>query len=436
MKRAGKPPFVPRRRHGFEALMDIVVSQQLSIAAADTIFGRVKEKVVPFDPSTMLATAPETLRACGLSGPKQKHMKSIAGAILDGSLDLKRVRALHDDEARAHLTAIKGIGPWTADIYLMSSLGRADVWPVADVGLQAALTRVLGLRKRPNEKQMEKLSKTWRPWRTVVARLLWMHEDGDPSRKTRSRKARKSRTRHQSQEEEKRNECSTAHRTATSAGARASNASRRAVSWLWRRRQRSDRACAALAAAAADCRLRRAQCAGALRRRGPAISGFRFRGSIPPRCGAAWKARRRRSTHFSMPNSRVSIFRPIGSRWSGFSQGTMMSLHVGLRRAIKPAAIVGYSGMLGGANRRTLDADAPPVLLVHGDADPMIPVEACSRPRPRWAVPAPPCSGTSRRASATPSTRQGLPSAAHSWRWRFAGCLTARRRGNFLPVAD
>jgi DNA-3-methyladenine glycosylase II len=178
VKRAGKPPFVPRRKHGFEALMDIVVSQQLSIAAADTIFGRVKEKVVPFDPATMLATAPETLRACGLSAPKQKHMKSISGAILEGTLDLKRVRALHDDDARAHLTAIKGIGPWTADIYLMSSLGRADVWPVADVGLQAALTRVLGLRKRPNEKRMEKLSQTWRPWRTVVARLLWMHEDG------------------------------------------------------------------------------------------------------------------------------------------------------------------------------------------------------------------------------------------------------------------
>ncbi|HWD48794.1 MAG TPA: hypothetical protein VG309_02645 [Rhizomicrobium sp.] len=178
VKRAGKPPFLPRRKHGFEALMDIVVSQQLSIAAADTIFGRVKEKVVPFDPATMLATEPETLRACGLSAPKQKHMKSIASAILEGTLDLKRVRALHDDDARAHLTAIKGIGPWTADIYLMSSLGRADVWPVADVGLQAALTRVLGLRKRPNEKQMEKLSQTWRPWRTVAARLLWTHEDG------------------------------------------------------------------------------------------------------------------------------------------------------------------------------------------------------------------------------------------------------------------
>src|ERR1700761_4657764 len=176
--RTGRPKFVPRRKHGFEALVDIVVSQQLSIAAADTIFGRVKEKVVPFDPPTLLATDAEVLRACGLSAPKQKHMKTIAAAIMDGSLDLKRVRRMADDDARAHLVAIKGIGPWTADIYLMSSLGRADIWPVADVGLQASITRILKLRKRPNEKQMEKLSKGWRPYRTLTARLFWTHEDG------------------------------------------------------------------------------------------------------------------------------------------------------------------------------------------------------------------------------------------------------------------
>ena len=187
--RTGRPQFKPRRKHGFEALVDIVVSQQLSNAAADTIFGRVKEKVVPFDPPTLLATPAEVLRACGLSAPKQKHMKTIAAAILDGSLDLKRVRAMQDDDARAHLTAVKGIGPWTADIYLMSSLGRADIWPVGDVGLQAAITRVLKLKKRPNEKAMERLSKNWRPWRTVAARLFWIHEDGIRKEKREALKA-------------------------------------------------------------------------------------------------------------------------------------------------------------------------------------------------------------------------------------------------------
>jgi DNA-3-methyladenine glycosylase II len=176
--RAGRPGFVPRRRHGFEALVEIVASQQLSVAAADTIFGRVKEKVVPFDPATLLATDAAVLRGCGLSAPKQRHMKSIAAAILDGSLDLKRVRTMHDDDARTHLIAVKGIGPWTADIYLMSSLGRADIWPVGDVSLQAAIARALGLRKRPGEKAMETLSKNWRPWRTIAARVFWMHEDG------------------------------------------------------------------------------------------------------------------------------------------------------------------------------------------------------------------------------------------------------------------
>jgi DNA-3-methyladenine glycosylase II len=178
IERAGKPPHRHRRKEGFEALLEIIVSQQLSTAAADTIFGRVKQKVVPFDPATLLATDAETLRACGLSAPKQKHMKAIAAAILDGTLDLKRVKRLADEDARTHLTAVKGIGPWTADIYLMSSLGRADIWPVGDVALQAAIARALKLRKRPNEKAMEKIARNWRPYRTIAARIFWIHEDG------------------------------------------------------------------------------------------------------------------------------------------------------------------------------------------------------------------------------------------------------------------
>ena len=176
--RIGRPSFTRRRNEGFEALISIIVSQQLSVAAADTIFARIKEKVAPFEPASVLAADAVTLRACGLSAPKQKHMKTVAAAILDGSLDLIRIRRLADEDARAHLVAVKGIGPWTADIYLMSSLGRADIWPVGDVALQAAIARALGLRKRPDEKAMERLSKNWRPYRTVAARLFWIHEDG------------------------------------------------------------------------------------------------------------------------------------------------------------------------------------------------------------------------------------------------------------------
>lgn len=193
-KRVGPMPFRSRREEGFEALISIIVSQQLSVAAADTIFARVKARVAPFEPAQVLAAEAEILRACGLSAPKQKHMKTIAAAILEGSLDLARVRTMHDEDARAHLTAVKGIGPWTADIYLMASLGRADIWPVGDVGLQAAVTRALGLRKRPNEKQMEKLSKIWQPYRTVAARMFWIHEDSIRQEKKLQKQQKKKKT--------------------------------------------------------------------------------------------------------------------------------------------------------------------------------------------------------------------------------------------------
>jgi DNA-3-methyladenine glycosylase II len=166
---------VPQGEEGFEALIEIIVSQQLSSAAADTIFGRVKARVVPFDPPTLLATDAESLRAAGLSAPKQKHMRSIATRILSGELDLARVAEMHDDDAHAHLIETSGIGPWTAQVYLMSSLKRADVWPAGDVSLQAAVTKALGLRKRPNIKKMIALGERWRPWRTVAARLFWTH---------------------------------------------------------------------------------------------------------------------------------------------------------------------------------------------------------------------------------------------------------------------
>ncbi len=166
---------ISQAEEGFEALLEIVVSQQLSSAAADTIFARVKERVVPFDPETLLETDAEVLRAAGLSAPKQKHMRSIAARIVSGELDLVRLAEMHDDEAHAHLVETSGIGPWTAQVYLMSSLKRADVWPAGDVALQAAVTKALGLKKRPDIKAMIALGERWRPWRTVAARLFWTH---------------------------------------------------------------------------------------------------------------------------------------------------------------------------------------------------------------------------------------------------------------------
>jgi len=173
-KLAGSLP-LGAREEGFEALMAIVASQQLSAAAADTIFGRLKAAIEPFEPANFLTKGDELLRACGLSAPKQRHMRSIASRIVEGSLDLDRVRTLADEEAHAHLVETKGIGPWTAEIYLMFGLGRADVWPAGDLALQAAVAESLQLRKRPNAKAMVRIGERYKPWRAVAARLFWAH---------------------------------------------------------------------------------------------------------------------------------------------------------------------------------------------------------------------------------------------------------------------
>jgi len=173
-RHAGELAYNPAQG-GFEALIEIIVSQQLSVAAADTIFARVKACVVPFDPATLLATSDEVLRAAGLSAPKQRHMRAIASRIQSGELDLVAIEMLSYEDAHAHLVETKGVGPWTADIYLMFSLGHADAWPVGDVALQAAVAGALGLRKRPDPKKLARIGERWRPWRAVAARLFWRH---------------------------------------------------------------------------------------------------------------------------------------------------------------------------------------------------------------------------------------------------------------------
>jgi DNA-3-methyladenine glycosylase II len=192
MRRVAKlvgPLSLGAREEGFEALMSIVASQQLSAAAADTIFGRLRTAIEPFEPANFLTKSDELLRACGLSAPKQRHMRSIASRIVDGSLDLNRVRMLADEDAHAHLVETKGIGPWTAEIYLMFGLGRADIWPAGDLALQVAVAEFLGLRKRPDTKAMIKIGERYRPWRAVAARLFWAH-----ARSKREQEKRKGKT--------------------------------------------------------------------------------------------------------------------------------------------------------------------------------------------------------------------------------------------------
>jgi len=166
----GDPPL---RRHmpGFAGLARVVVGQQLSIASASAIWNRVEIVVDPFDAPMLLAADVGALRGAGLSQGKVKTLRAAADAIVTGALDLEA--PLADDELRAALLAINGIGPWTADIYTMFCLGHADGFAAGDLALQIAVQRAFGLDERPNMQGLAEIAERWRPWRGVAARLLW-----------------------------------------------------------------------------------------------------------------------------------------------------------------------------------------------------------------------------------------------------------------------
>jgi len=171
---AGRPP-LRRRADGFAALAAIVVSQQLSTASANAIWGRLAAAVDPLDPQTILRARPARLARLGLSAPKIRALKEIARAVKRGDLALAALGELAADEAHAALTAVHGIGPWTADIYLLSSLGHADAWPAGDLALQEAARLAFKLPARPTTKEMAALAERWRPWRAIAARILWSY---------------------------------------------------------------------------------------------------------------------------------------------------------------------------------------------------------------------------------------------------------------------
>ena len=164
-----------RREPGLEGLLSIIVSQQLSVASANAIFARTKAQFAPFEPETLHAADDNLFRACGLSGPKIRTIRSIAAALSAGDLDLDRLQHMPADEAHAAMVKVKGIGPWTADIYLMFCLGHADAFASGDLALQEALRIVYGLETRPSAKDLAAFAEPWRPWRSVAARLLWAY---------------------------------------------------------------------------------------------------------------------------------------------------------------------------------------------------------------------------------------------------------------------
>lgn len=166
----------PRRREpGFEGLAHIVVGQQVSTASAAAIWERLRAAVEPFDHAVLAVASDETLRGAGLSRPKIRTLRAIAEAAATGALRFDDLAALDADRAHAALCAVHGIGPWTADIYLMFCLGHADAWPAGDLALQHAAGDALGLDARPDAKAMAEIGERWRPLRGAAALLLWSY---------------------------------------------------------------------------------------------------------------------------------------------------------------------------------------------------------------------------------------------------------------------
>src|SRR5271169_70775 len=174
MATAGRPP-LRRRPDGFTGLAAIVVAQQLSTASAGAIWGRLSAAFDPLEPAAIARARATRLARLGLSSPKIRALKEIACAVLRGQLALATLADLPADTAHAALTAVHGIGPWTADIYLLSCLGHADAWPAGDLALQEAARVAFGLPARPTAKEMQALADPWRPWRAVAARILWTY---------------------------------------------------------------------------------------------------------------------------------------------------------------------------------------------------------------------------------------------------------------------
>lgn len=160
---------------GLASILQIICEQFLSLKAAAAIWVRVAKRIGRVTAKNVLSVSQEELLSLGLSRAKAKSYHGLADAVLAKTLDFKHLVTLEDDAAQKYLVALPGIGPWTADIYLLSSLQRADVWPWGDVALQAAAQDLFELKARPDRKQMMALAEPFRPHRAVAARLLWSH---------------------------------------------------------------------------------------------------------------------------------------------------------------------------------------------------------------------------------------------------------------------
>lgn len=169
------------RPQGFETLLSAIVGQQISTAAAAAVMGRVRELLPDMNAVEMQKLTSESLRKAGLSGRKVEYAQGLADAVVDGSLDFVVLEAMDDETAIQEIIKLRGFGPWSAEIYLMFSLQRPDIFPANDLALQVALQRLKGLEQRPTDKQARLLIEHWSPWRSAGSLFLWHYYRGAPT---------------------------------------------------------------------------------------------------------------------------------------------------------------------------------------------------------------------------------------------------------------
>jgi len=167
------PPPMWNRRPGFSTLLHIILEQQVSLASARAAFDRLRAAASPLTPARFLEFDDAQLKAIGFSRQKTAYGRHLSRAILEKRFNPAALKKMNDATARDELLKLKGVGPWTADIYLLMALRRPDVWPSGDLALAVAVQRVKRLRARPTPEEMEAIGAAWQPWRAVAARVLW-----------------------------------------------------------------------------------------------------------------------------------------------------------------------------------------------------------------------------------------------------------------------
>ena len=162
----------------FTALCRIIVGQQLSVAVARAIWNRVEAHFGPgFTPAAVLKTEEETLRTLGLSGAKARYLQALSQHVEDGKLQIEKLELLPDEEIAREIVAVKGLGPWSVDMFLMFQTNRPDILPLGDLGIKEAIRQLYDLPARPTAEEMEKIAEPWRPYRTLACRYLWRSLD-------------------------------------------------------------------------------------------------------------------------------------------------------------------------------------------------------------------------------------------------------------------